>query len=204
MDDQRRFAPAVSRNKLAIEAAFAEFGLTSGEVLEVGAGTGEHAVHMLDQFPDLNWTGIEPNKEYRSSCLAWAEHENLTRRFTVKNRDLLADDWHAELKPFDIIYCANVFHIAPIEVMLSFFDSLPNLMTNGAKVALYGPYKRDGVLEPESNRAFDSSLRERDDSWGIRDLELDVMPLAERAGLRTLAIKPMPANNLFVVFSNEV
>jgi hypothetical protein len=97
------------------------------------------------------------------------------------------------------VFCANVIHIAPWRVAEGLFAGAGNYLRADGRLFLYGPFKRDGKHTALSNAVFDTSLRERDGEWGVRDIA-DLKTLAERAGLVLREIAEMPANNLTLTF----
>merc|ERR1712228_283234 len=106
-----------------------------------------------------------------------------------------------ELKPesFHFLICSNLIHIAPWNVAEGLFGGAGVVLKPRGLMLTYGPYAVDGVLTPESNVRFDSTLRARDPSWGIRDVK-DVKAVASRNGLALEEIVDMPANNKCLLF----
>ena len=100
------------------------------------------------------------------------------------------------------VFCANVIHIAPWRVAEGLFAGVGRMLRADGRLFLYGPFKRDGKHTAVSNAVFDSSLRERDAEWGVRDIA-DLERLAESAGLALKDIAEMPANNLILVFGRS-
>ncbi len=197
----RLFSPSSARNRQPIVDAFETLGLTEGRVLEIGSGTGEHAVALLKAYPGLSWTASDPDTASRQSCRAWAVHENLQDRMDVREINILKPDWAEPLSGFDLIYCANVIHISPVEVMKGILSHAPDILTPAGHVVFYGPFRRNGVFHAEGNASFDVSLKQRDPSWGVRDLELDLIPEAGKNGLSLKRVLDMPANNTIVELS---
>jgi hypothetical protein len=100
------------------------------------------------------------------------------------------------------VFCANVIHIAPWRVAEGLFAGVGNYLRADGRLFLYGPFKRDGKHTALSNAVFDTSLRERDGEWGVRDIA-DLEKLAGRAGLALCEIVEMPANNLILIFERS-
>ena len=98
------------------------------------------------------------------------------------------------------VFCANVIHIAPWRVAEGLFAGAGRYLRSDGLLLLYGPFKRDGKHTAMSNAVFDTSLREQDAEWGVRDIA-DVEKLAATVGLALLEAVPMPANNMILVFS---
>lgn len=196
----RLFSPSAGRNLDPIMEAFEVFGLTKGQVIEFGAGTGEHASNLVAKHSDLKWLATERDPDALRSCQAWSEHFEHGERMEVKSFDLLASDQGSETPDADIIYSSNVIHIAPIEVLDGLLSVASKSLHSGGRLVLYGPFRRDGVHNSDGNANFDVSLKSRDASWGVRDLEQDVVPKATKLGFELRHVRDMPANNYFVVF----
>ena len=114
--------------------------------------------------------------------------------------DVVREGWHEEFGRADGVVSINMIHIAPIEAAQGLFAGASKMLGAGGRLFLYGPFSRSGVHTSPSNADFDASLKLRDPRWGVRDLDLEIKPLAERLGFRLSAIVAMPANNLSVVF----
>lgn len=199
-DGDRMFSPSAARNKAVIAEAFERLGITGGDVLEIGSGSGEHAVEILRRYSELNWTCSDMDDDARKSCKAWAEYSELSERMSVIELDLSRPGWQDGLSQFDVIYCANVIHISPSVVFQELLLTGPELLIEGGRLVLYGPFRRNGNFPAPSNQDFDALLKSRNPEWGVRDLEQDIIPLAESAGMKLESIEVMPANNNLVVF----
>jgi hypothetical protein len=100
------------------------------------------------------------------------------------------------------VFCANVIHIAPWRVAEGLFSGAASYLRADGRLFLYGPFKRDGKHTAMSNAVFDTSLRQQDAEWGVRDIA-DVEMLATGAGLALIETVPMPANNMILVFGRS-
>ncbi len=199
----RLFSPSAARNKQAIAEAFAALMPPQGRILEIGAGTGEHGVTISKALPDLEWQPSDPDPTSRASIAAWAEAEGGGRVMPPLMIDVTAPAWWHEvpaaLAPLSGLVSINMIHIAPFTAAEGLFAGARALLGEDGGLFLYGPFKRQGETA-ESNHRFDASLKGRDPSWGVRDLDIGIVPLAERNGLSLEAVREMPANNLSVVF----
>lgn len=193
----KREAPAVARNRDAILAVLERVLPARGRVLEIASGTGEHAAHFARALPALEFAPSDPQAESRESIDAWRDHEGLPNLRRAVEIDVHDDDWGIE-EPLDAMLCCNMIHIAPWTAALALLRGAARRLRPGAPLVLYGPYKRGGIHTAASNEAFDASLRSRDASWGVRDLDA-VVEEAETVGLELDEIVEMPANNLSVV-----
>jgi len=196
--DHRLESPSAARNRDPILKELQRLLPSEGLVLEIASGTGEHAVHFAAALPGLAWQPSEPKEDMRASIVAWRDSEGL-----ANVRDPLAIDVLSEAPwPIDAaraIVCINMIHIAPWAATPALMAGAGRALADGGPLILYGPYRRAGVETAASNEAFDASLKERDPSWGLRDLET-VEEEARRAGLDLHEVIEMPANNLIVVF----
>ncbi len=205
--DGRLDAPAFHRNHEPLWSVLARH-LTgrAGDVIEVGSGTGQHVVHFARQTPDLMWWPSDLNQRHLKSIEAWRRHSGLANIRSPLRIDLVEPDWCPELKdgrgPQDVtaIFCANVIHIAPWRVAEGLFAGAGRYLQPGGELFLYGPFKREGKHTALSNAVFDTSLREGNPEWGVRDLA-DVETLARSAGMVLTEVAEMPANNLTLVFA---
>ena len=204
--DGRLDAPAFHRNHEPLWAALEKhLAGRSGDVVEVGSGTGQHVVHFARHTPDLVWWPSDLNQRHVKSIEAWRVHSGLPNIRAPLRIDLSDPDWCPEMKsgtgPTNLaaVFCANVIHIAPWAVAEGLFAGAGRYLRADGKLFLYGPFKRDGAHTAPSNEAFDQWLKQRDQAFGVRDLG-DVMRVAEDNGFTFRETVEMPANNLSVVF----
>ena len=196
-EDARRYAPSVARNKDAIAGVLARYLPSSGLVLEIASGSGEHAVHFASTFPALVFQPTDPSEEARASIAAWRQEGALPNMRAPLALDVTAAPW--PINYADAVTCINMIHIAPWEATLGLVAGAARIIPPGGLLFLYGPYKRAGQHTAPSNAEFDASLRERDARWGVRDLET-VAAEATAMGFAAPMIEAMPANNLSLIF----
>jgi len=196
-EDARRYAPSVARNKDAIAGVLARYLPSSGLVLEIASGSGEHAVHFASTFPALVFQPTDPSEEARASIAAWRQEAALPNMRAPLALDVTAAPW--PINYADAVTCINMIHIAPWEATLGLMAGAARIIPPGGLLFLYGPYKRAGQHTAPSNADFDASLRERDARWGVRDLET-VAAEATAMGFAAPMIEAMPANNLSLIF----
>lgn len=203
--DRRRDAPAFHRNVDPIRSVLLELlSGRAGDVLEVGAGTGQHALAFSAALPALRWWPTDAVAAQLDSIEAWrlhAEGPNLQAPFTL---DASAAGWKlAEqglASELTAIVSLNVIHISPWEVTEGLFAGAGRHLAADGLLILYGPFSREGAHTAASNAAFDADLRRRNPDWGIRDVA-DLRRLAAAHGLELRSLQPMPANNLTLVFA---
>lgn len=166
-------------------------------VLEIGAGTGQHAAFFSRHLPHLAWlpTDLAPRLP---SIRAWLAEEGGPGAREPIALDLYAERW--AIGRFDVVYCANTVHYVGWEAVEGLFARLPDVLAERATLILYGPFKYGGAFTTESNEAFDAWLKARDASAGVRDVEV----IDERARLLGFTLQhdfAMPANNQLLVWS---
>jgi SAM-dependent methyltransferase len=205
--DGRLDAAAFHRNHEAIWAVLGGFLRgNSGDVFEAGSGTGQHVVTFARQTPDIQWWPSDFNEAHLKSIAAWRAHTQLANVHAPRRIDLSDSAWPLALQaddgPRDLlaVFCANVIHIAPWRVAEGLIAGAARALRPEGRLFLYGPFKRDGKHTALSNAVFDTSLRNGDPEWGVRDVE-EVAATAKRAGLSLREIVEMPANNLIVAFA---
>ena len=207
--DGRLDAAAFHRNHEAIWAVLQPFlaGRT-GDVVEAGSGTGQHVVHFARHTPDIVWWPSDLNEKHLRSIEAWRAHSGLSNIRPPLRIDLSDAAWcdamHDHSGPQNLlaVFCANVIHIAPWRVAEGLFAGAGRYLRADGRLFLYGPFKRGGKHTAVSNAVFDTSLRERDPEWGVRDVEA-LERLAADVGLALVATAEMPANNLILAFDRS-
>jgi SAM-dependent methyltransferase len=178
----------------------------SGDVLEAGSGTGQHAVHFAAHSPGIVWWPSDLNERHLQSIAAWRAFSGLPNIKPPLKLDLADPGWSEATRtgggPPSLlaIFCANVIHIAPWRVAEGLFAGAGRVLQEGGYLFLYGPFKRNGKHTALSNAVFDASLRENNPDWGVRDIA-DLEKLASSCGLALCEVVEMPANNLIVVFA---
>ncbi|WP_417468911.1 DUF938 domain-containing protein [Maricaulis sp.] len=196
----RLFSPSAARNRDAIGDMLAKLLPQGARVLEIGSGTGEHAVAVCQRRPDIDWQPSDPDPASRASQDAWAADAAPNMRPSI-DLDLTRPGWLDGLDMFDAIVCVNVIHIAPWSVAEALANASRDRVVAGGLVYLYGPYLEGEATAP-SNLDFDRSLRSRNPAWGVR-ARSDVEALFAAAGLAAPDRHVMPANNLSLVFHSR-
>ncbi|MEO8321128.1 MAG: DUF938 domain-containing protein [Bradyrhizobium sp.] len=207
--DGRLDAAAFHRNHAPIWGVLQKFlAGKSGDVLEAGSGTGQHMVHFAKHTPDITWWPSDYNERHLGSIAAWLKHADLPNIRPPFRIDLSDPAWcpamHDGSGPGELlaVFCANVIHIAPWRVAEGLFAGAARYLRADGRLFLYGPFKRDGKHTALSNAVFDTSLREQNAEWGVRDLG-EVRTLADSVGLSLIETVPMPANNLILAFERS-
>lgn len=199
MPDGALSSPAVARNTGPILEVLRAHLPASSRVLEVAAGSGEHAVAFARALPGLEWTPSDPSAEARASIAAWAGAADLPNLSGPLALDVLdAATWPTET--VHAVVCINMIHISPWDATIGLMRLAgQTLIQPGGLLVLYGPFREADVPLAPSNAAFDDSLKARNPDWGLRDLDA-VVEAARTEGLRLTLRREMPANNLMLLF----
>ncbi len=190
---------ACERNKAPILEVLQRYLTQPGTVLEIGAGTGQHAVYFAQHLPHLRWQPSDQH-QYLAGIRAWLEaypQDNLQPPLEL---DVAALPW-PELGPVDAVFTANTLHIMGWREVELTFEQVGKLLDPGQYFMCYGPFNQNGEYTSDSNQRFDQMLRQRDPASGIRDL-VDLKALADAAGMILIEQCPMPANNQVLVWQS--
>jgi hypothetical protein len=191
----KRYAPATARNREPIREVLARELPSTGLVLELASGSGEHALYLALQFPHLQWQPTDLDADALASIEGWRETADAPNLLAPMRLDAREPRWPIEKA--NAILCINMVHISPWASTLGMFAGAARLLDAGELLYLYGPYKFDGAFTAESNAEFDRTLRMRDERWGVRDVrELE----AAASGFALRETVEMPANNHSLIF----
>lgn len=195
-----RLSPAADRNKAPILAELQRLLPARGRLLEIAAGTGQHAVHCAAGLPGWTWQPTDPSPDALASIAAWSAQQPSPGLQPPRQLDVLAEPWPQPADPpWDAIYCANLLHIAPWACCGALMRGAARWLSLDGALIVYGPFLVEGEAIAPGNQAFDADLRERDPRWGIRWLH-EVVAEAVAVGLALRERVAMPANNLLLVF----
>jgi SAM-dependent methyltransferase len=193
--DSKPCAPATERNRGAIEPVLRQYFADRRKVLEIGSGTGQHAVHFANVFPHLVWQTSD-RAENLAGISAWLLEARLPNTPAALHLDV-GGVWPAAR--FDAAFSANTLHIMSWREVELMFSGLHQVLADDAILVIYGPFNYDGKFTSESNRDFDQALRADAAHRGIRD-HAAVNALAKSIGLQPIADLAMPANNRCLVW----
>jgi len=203
IDVDKQFSPSAARNTEPILAAVRPRLSASGRALEVASGTGQHIVAFADAFPGLDWTPSDPDPMARASIAAHVAEAGLANLHPPLHLDVSDPAWPEAVEPgFDIIVAINLLHISPWAATLGLISGAGRRLTPEGRLCIYGPFARGGDYLSESNVRFDASLRYRDPSWGVRDVD-NVAAAAQGQGLDLAEVVEMPANNLMLMLERR-
>ena len=191
-------SPACERNRDPILAVLREHFADRRSVLEIGSGTGQHAVYFAAALPHLTWQASDLPANH-AGIQAWLDEARLPNVRAPLALDANAD-WPDQR--YDAVFTANTLHIMSWPEVQKLFTRLQSVMTEGAKLAIYGPFNYGGQFTSPSNAQFQLTLKSWGEHMGIRDFEA-VDTLARGIGLRLLEDRAMPANNRCLVWQRQ-
>lgn len=190
------YSAACDNNRDPILGIISRVFANTSEVLEVGSGTGQHAVYFGEAMPWLTWRTSDLVDQHKG-INAWVSEAGLENVKAPVGLNVDSPKW-----PFDSvdgIFSANTLHIVSWESVVNFFENGTKLLTDGGNLVIYGSFNYAGRYTSESNQRFDGWLKQRDTRSGVRDFEA-VNRLAEQQGLKLLEDNAMPANNRLLVW----
>ena len=193
------YSEACEQNKAPILTVLREAFREPGLILEIGAGTGQHAVHFARELPHLDWQPTD-QADYLPGIRLWIAEAGLPNL-----RQPLALDTRREPWPVTEavgVFSANTTHIMHWPAVEGLFRGIGRVLQPGGAFCLYGPFNHGGRYTSASNTEFDAFLKRRDPASGIRDFD-DLDPLARSNGLRLLRDYPMPVNNRTLVWVRD-
>ena len=202
--DGRLDAPAFHRTHAPIWSVLSRLlEGRSGDVLEIGSGTGQHVVRFAAQSPAITWWPSDYLESHVRSIDAWRKYEPRDNVRAPVQLDASASDWNLAERglpsTFIAMLCVNVIHIAPWRVAEGIFAGAGRHLSADGRLFLYGAFRRDGAHNSPSNETFDENLRRDNPEWGVRDTA-DLKKLAEANALRLAELVEMPSNNAMLIF----
>jgi cyclopropane fatty-acyl-phospholipid synthase-like methyltransferase len=193
------FSEACERNKQPILDKLRDELAGSSRVLEIGSGTGQHAVHFARDLRHLQWQPTD-RSVYLHALAARIAEEGTPNLLAPLELDVLQEQW--PLVAVDAVFSANTLHIMSWPEVEALFSGVGRVLSAGGVLVVYGPFRYAGRYTSESNATFDRSLRDRDPASGIRDIEA-VSRLALTHGLVLTTDSAMPANNQLLAWSRR-
>jgi cyclopropane fatty-acyl-phospholipid synthase-like methyltransferase len=198
-DTMKPFAESSEQNKHAILAVLREEFAYSRSVLEIGSGSGQHAVFFAQALSHLQWHASDV-AEYLPGIAMWLQDypgQNLHGPYPL---DVTQSDWPTVV--VDAVFSANTAHIMHWPAVQAMFAGVGRLLTPAGRFCLYGPFNYHGTYTSDSNARFDDWLKARDPASGVRDVD-ELTPLASAAGLELVRDHTMPVNNRILVWQKS-
>jgi len=194
--NDKLFSESCVQNRAPILAVLREVFADRRRVLEIGSGTGQHAVYFAPELPHLRWQTADVPAHH--ACIrAWLDEAALPNALPPRALDVNDTAWHSDR--YDAVFSANTLHIMSGVEVERFFAGVGEVLEPGGVLAVYGPFNYNGRYTSESNARFDAWLKARDPASGVRDFET-VDALARAQGLVLHRDIAMPANNRMLVW----
>ncbi len=194
------YAESCDQNRDPILAILREEFAHCRDILEIGSGTGQHAVYFAHHLPHLRWHTSDC-QEAHAGIQAWREDAGLDNVLPPLCLNVLKDPWpNAQ---YDGVFSANAVHIMSWPAVEQLFAGCGPRLRSGGRLCLYGPFNYQGHYTSESNARFDQWLKNRDPLSGIRNFE-DLDALAQEQGMQLLRDHTMPANNRILVWEKDL
>jgi len=190
------FSQACENNKAPILAVLEQALANSTKVLEIGSGTGQHAVYFASHLPHLQWcTSDRP--ENHADINSWINDKPVPNLHRPLSLDVDVSKW--PVSKVDAVFTANTCHIMPWGSVKNMFAGVAKILQPGGVFCIYGPFNYQGKFSSESNARFELWLKERGAHQGIRDFEA-IEKLANQGAMELLGDHKMPANNRLLVW----
>ena len=197
---------AADRNKQPILEVLREWLPGHGHALEIATGNGQHLAWFARAMPGWTWQPSDQDAQALPDIAATLMATAGVGVQAPMRLDVLDAAWPSDgapfAQPFDLVYCANMLHIAPWPCCAALMQGASRHLAATGVLVLYGPFLERDIETAAGNRAFDQSLRMRNAAWGIRQLE-DVCEQAAVVGLKLHERRAMPANNLMLAFVRD-
>lgn len=193
------YSAACDQNREPILNVLSELLADRKTVLEVGTGTGQHAVYFAEQLPHLTWQ-CSDQLQYHDGIQLWLDEAKLPNLLPPLPLNVSEDTWPSS--QYDALYCANVMHIMSWANVEDLFRHTAACLNDDGIMICYGPFNFNGQYTSASNAQFDQSLRMRDPLSGIRHFE-ELQTLADESGLKFVSDTAMPANNRILVWQKR-
>jgi len=195
------FAESCEQNKRPILTVLRQLLRGRQHLLEIGSGTGQHAVYFAAAFPQLQWQTSD-RMESHPGIHAWLADEGPANAIAPLELDVTVQPWPMSQQSVDAVFSANTAHIMGWDGVEAMFAGAGSVLVDGGLFILYGPFNYRGRFTTEGNARFDQWLKSRDPQSGIRDIEA-LIQLGEANGLRLHRDFAMPANNRMLVWLKE-
>lgn len=195
----RQYSESCDRNKEPILNVIKPYLGHAKKLLEIGSGTGQHAVYFGAAMPHLTWQTSDLPSQH-ASIVAWIEHSELPNVRKPFSLDVGRRYW--DIDPVDAIFTANTAHIMSWDSVKSMFRGIGMKLKPGGHFFIYGPFNVSDKYTSESNEKFDQWLKEQDPESALRNYE-DILSHARHNGLGFINRHQMPANNMLLVFQKN-
>jgi len=194
----KSFSTSSEQNKAIIYETIEPYLLDGIEVLEIGSGTGQHAIHFASMAPGINWQTSDLAKNL-TDIKAWIDDSQLPNLPETLELDV-SSQWMD--KTYDLIFSANTFHIMNQDQVNLFLLRCTGCLKSQGHLIIYGPFNYQGSYTSLSNEQFDGWLKSRDPQSGIKNFEW-INTIASQSGLQLINDIAMPSNNRILIWRHE-
>lgn len=198
MLSQKPMSDACLRNQQPIATALSTYLKVPGKVLEIGSGTGQHAVFIASQLPHLQWQPTDL-ADAAPGIELWRRDAGLANVLPAQELDVNRWPWPLEPEAFDAVFTANTVHFVSWKTVENLFRGTKQVLVEGGYLLIYGPFNENGQYTSQGNQSLDQWLKQRDPESGIKDREA-VIELAADYGLIYRDSHSLPANNQLLSF----
>lgn len=200
LSNNKPYAESCEQNRQPIFEVLKPRVADASSLLEIGSGTGQHAVYFAPELPHLTWQTSDLQENHQGIKLWLAESEAANILPPLQLNTLNREDWPEH--QFEAIYSANTAHIMPSEAVEAMFQGVGRILSKSGPFLLYGPFMYNGENTSESNLRFDGWLKARVPHQGVRDLAW-LTTIADNAGLELTEDIEMPVNNRILVWRKK-
>ena len=190
------YSESCEQNKEPILSVISPIFSSYSRVLEIGSGTGQHAVYFAEKMPHLTWCSSD-RRSYLEGINMWLEDAALSNVVPPIELDVCSDHW--PVLDIDAVFTANSVHIMSLQEVVCLMRGVGKLLRAQGSLVIYGPFNYSGSYTSESNASFDQWLKSRDPRSGIKDFEV-MLSLASDNAMQLIADHAMPANNRILHF----
>lgn len=197
---EKPFSNACENNKKPILEVLKQYLIQHQNVLEIGTGTGQHAVYFAKELQNIHWQ-CSDRSENHAGIQLWLQENPAPNLYSPIDLDVANfEKWPKQ--NFDAVFSSNTCHIMSWDEVQRMFNGVGNLLSNNGLLIIYGPFNKDGQFTSESNQRFQQWLKQQGSHMGIRDMgELD--KLAAKNDMKRIAEIPMPANNFILIWQKQ-
>ncbi|KAK4526671.1 hypothetical protein GAYE_SCF26G4587 [Galdieria yellowstonensis] len=199
---RKQFSSAAERNKVPIfEALKKEVNKSQVKVLEIASGVGTHVSFFAERLED--WTFQPSDVDPVHVELIAEKTKHLKNVLSPLLLDVSSDSWASAVNDqYDVVMVSNLLHVSGWQVSIGLFHGCCRVLKTGGLLLIYGPFKRGGTYNADSNKKFDEFLKSRNPEFGLKDID-DLERLAHGCKFSLLRILDMPANNYILVFQKN-
>jgi len=193
----KRFSAGYDKNRDALVDVLGRIVRAPGVVLEIGAGTGQHAVYFAAQLPSITWVPSEKDAALVESIGAWRAEAALPNLRAPRQIDVTHDEWDAP--PLSVVLAIDLAHATPWAVTVGLITGAARVLPAGGDLLLHGPFRRGAAPLPRALEELDAAVRRQAPYLGVRDLD-EVTSVAASRGLRAAGVHELPGHNVMAVF----